>query len=872
MVMGQLFGHGKCREGVREFCSMFADLKFALRQLRKSPGFLLTAVLTLALGIGATTAIFTLVHAVLLKSLPVAKPEELFRIGDKVHCCMWGGYTQWEEYSIFNYDLYKHFRDQTPAFTDLAAVQGGNEGLGVRREGSQGPAELRNAQFISGNYFRAFGIGAWNGRVLAEADDREGAAPVAVMSYHVWQEKYGGDPSVVGAAFQFNGKQFTVVGIAPPGFYGSGLRSWGNPDFWIPLSTEPLLQGTSSLLKQANANWLYVIGRVRPGTDPKALEAQLRLELRQWQTSHLADMSSQEKEFLPKQEFHLTPGGAGVADMREQYHDGLRLLLIAASCVLLIACANLANLLLARGLASKQQTSVRMALGASRTRMVRKALVESVTLGMLGGVAGLLVAYGGTSLILRMAFSGPDSYVPIDAAPSWPVLLFALAVSVVTGICFGVAPAWLASRAQPIDALRGANRSTAARTSLPQKALVVTQAALSLVLLSAAVMLLQSMRNMVHQNFGFETRDRYVAWVDPMMAGYQANQLETLYERIEERFRQIPGVKSVAIASYAPMSGGNWNTTIRIEGKPEPHEGDGNNAGFVRATPGFFESLGIAVRTGRPFTEEDTPSTRNVVVINEAFAKKFFKGENAIGKHFGADPHMKHAGDYEIVGMVSDARFTPYDMRSPIPPMFFMPENQWVHYETPEDINGEGRSHYLSQIIVWEPGRHSGLETQVRHALGEIDPNLTVAQMENYDEMLQSDFSQGLLIARLTSLFGALALVLAAVGLYGVTAYNVEQRTNEIGIRMALGADRTSVVKMVLRSAFLQVGVGLAIGIPAAIGAGYGMASQLYSVRPWNPVILAMAAALLGIAALIAALVPSRRAASVEPMQALRNE
>jgi len=851
---------------------MLADFRLALRQLRKSLGFTLTAVLTLALGIGATTAIFTLVHAVLLKSLPVANPEELYRIGDKVHCCTYGGYVQYEEYSIFSYDLYKHFRDETPAFTELAAVQGGINGLGVRRAGSQGAAELRNGQFVSGNYFRTFGIGPWSGRVLNDEDDREGATPVAVMSYHAWQEKYGKDPSVVGAVFQFNGKPFTVVGVAPPGFFGSGLRSWGNPDFWIPLSNEPMLNGTGSLLKVVNANWLDVIGRVRPGTDPKALEAQLRLELRQWQTSHLADMSTQEKEYLPKQELHLTPGGAGVADMREQYRDGLRLLLIAAGCVLLIACANLANLLLARGLAARQQTSVRMALGASRLRMVRKALVESVTLGLLGGTAGLLVAYAGTSVILRLAFHGPGSYVPIDAAPSWPVLLFAMGVSLVTGICFGIAPAWTASRAEPIEALRGANRSTVGGASLPQKALVVTQAALSLVLLSAAVMLAQSLSNLEHQKFGFETEGRYVAWVDPLMAGYQTNQLETLYERMQERLRQIPGVKSVAVAMYAPMSGSNWNSTIRIEGKPEPHGDDSMNAGFVRAMPGYFDTLGIPMLMGRPFTEQDTPSTRDVAVINEAFARKYFKGENPVGKHFGASAEMKHANDYEIVGVVANTRFTFFDMKEPLQPMFFMPENQTVPFDKPDDFNGEMRSHYLSQIILWAPGHHAGLEMHLRNALAEIDPNLTVAQMEGYDEILRSDFSQESLIAKLTSLFAALALVLAAVGLYGVTAYTVEQRTNEIGLRMALGADRWSVVKMILRSAFLQVAVGLAIGIPAAIAAGHAMASQLFSVEPWNPLILAAATLLLGVAALVAALIPSQKAASVEPMQALRNE
>lgn len=299
------------------------DLRYALRQLRKSPGFAITAVVTLGLGIGATTAIFTLVHAVLLKSLPVTKPEELYRIGDKAHCCNWGGYTQWEEFSVFNGELYRRFRNNTPAFSDLAAFQGGTTGLGVRRVGTSQPADTRNGQFVSGNFFRTFGVGAWTGRLLTESDDQLDGAAVAVMSYHTWVSKYASDPSIIGAVFQFNAKPFTLVGIAAPGFFGAELRGWGNPDFWMPLNAELLIDGERARLNLPDANWLDIIGRVRPGTDPHALEAQLRVELRQWQTSHLVDMSNQEKEFLPKLEFHLTPGGAGVSGMREEYREWL---------------------------------------------------------------------------------------------------------------------------------------------------------------------------------------------------------------------------------------------------------------------------------------------------------------------------------------------------------------------------------------------------------------------------------------------------------------------------------------------------------------------------------------------------------------------
>ena len=851
--------------------NVFQDLRYALRQLRKSPGFAITAIVTVGLGVGATTAIFTLVHTVLLKSLPVTKPEELYRIGDKVHCCNWGGYTQWQEFSLFNGELYRRFRDNTPAFSDLAAFQGGNTGLGVRRVGSSQPADTRNGQFVSGNFFRTFGVGAWAGRVLTDADDRQEATPVAVMSYHAWVTKYASDPSVVGAAFQFNGNPFTVVGIAAPGFYGAELRGWGNADFWMPLSAELIIGGKRARLNQPDQNWLDIIGRVRPGTDSKALEAQLRVELRQWQTSHLADMGNLDKEALPRQTLHLTPGGAGVTGMREQYEEGLTVLLVAAGCVLLIACANLANLLLARGLRNRQQTSVRVALGASRGRLVRKSLVESLLLGLLGGAAGLGLAFAGTSLILHLAFTGPHSYVPIDASPSVPVLLFALAVSVLTGVCFGIAPAWMASLAEPVEALRGANRSTANGARWPQKALVITQAAMSLVLLSAAAMLGQSLRNLEHQKFGFEVNDHYLASINPFLAGYQPEQLDLLYRRLIDRLHRIPAVKDVAGATYAPMSGDSWNEGIRVQGKPEPHSGDNWDASWTRVTPGFFATLGNPIVMGRPITEQDTATSTQVAVVNEAFAKKFFKGENPIGQHFGLN-EMSHAGDYEVVGVAADMRYLTYDFKEPDREMFFLPAVQHTRYTKEVDIAGEQGAHYLTDLVLSVSGKPDHLEAQVRSALSEIDPNLSLIDFRDYQETLHRDFSQQDMIAKLTLMFGAMALVLAAVGLYGVTAYTVEQRTSEIGIRMALGADRRTVLVMVMRAAFMQIGFGLAIGVPAAIGAGRLITDQLYAVKPYDPAVLTLAALALGGAALMASLVPAQRAAATDPINALRSE
>ena len=853
---------------------MLSDMRDALRQLRKAPGFTATALITLALGIGATTAIFTLVHQVMLKSLPVAKPEELWRIGDKDRCCNWGGYTQGDEgnFSLFSWEAYKHFRDHTPEFTDLAALQAGNAPLGVRRVGSQAPADTRNGEYVSGNFFRTMGVQPWIGRLMTDDDDQEGSPPVAVMSYRIWQDKYGSDRSVVGAGYQINGHAFTVIGVAPPGFFGAKLSGWGMPDFWLPLTTEPLIDGATARLKRPNTNFLDLIGRVRPGTNPRALEAKLRVELNNWLASHVSDMDPGEKQLWKQQTLHLSPGDAGVTAMREQYQDGLKLLLVASACVLLVACGNLANLMLARGLRERAQTSVRMALGASRGRLIRKSLVESVLLATIGGVLGIAVAYAATRLILHLAFQngGPNNYVPVSATPSLPVLLFTLGISVLTGVIFGIAPAWMTSHADPVEALRGANRSVGSGRSWAQKSLVIAQAAMSLVLLSAAALLGQSLRNLQHQNFGFETEGRFIAWINPMLANYKPEEILPLFRRINDQLRQIPGVRMVAPALYAPMTGDSWNNGIRIEGRPEPAPKEDTSAGFVRVMPDFFESIGAKMVLGRSITEEDTETTRHVAVVNEAFVKKFFKDQHPIGQHFGPGK-LKYSANFEIVGVVKDMRYMTYDYKDPIRPMYWLPEAQTFKYDEPEYQSGEIWGHYLYNIVIWAPGNPPGMEDKVRKALASVDPNFVLYGVDPYGRVVANDFQQENMIATLTTLFGVLGLLLAAVGLYGVMAYTVEQRTGEIGVRMAMGADRGNVMKMVLRAAFSQIGIGLALGIPAAIGAGKLMNDQLFGVKPWDPLMLVMASLLLGGAALLASVIPARRAAGVEPMVALRN-
>jgi putative ABC transport system permease protein len=865
-------------EGLPLIENSFLDLRHALRQLRKSPGFTMPAVLTLALGIGATTAIFTLVQQVMLQSLPVARPDQLWRIGDQHRCCIWFGYSQDgdgepSDWSLFPWEAYRLFRANTTGFQDLAALQAGSESLAVRRAGSSGPPDTANGQYVSGNFFQTLGVSAWRGRLLIDADDKEGAPPVAVVSFHAWQEKYGSDPLVVGSTYQINGRTFTIIGVTPAGFVGAKMVSWGMPDIWMPLTTEPMSLGTTARIRNTRVDWLDLIGRVRPGTNPKALEAQLRIELHGWLSSHLADMNPQEKEVWQKQTLRVSPGGAGFSGLRRDYSEGLLLLMVTACCVLLVACANIANLLLARGLKSRRQTAVRVALGASRGRLVRNALLESVTLSLIGGAAGVAVAWAGARLILYLAFHMErNTWIPVQASPSTPVLLFAFGVSVLTGTIFGIAPAWMSSHAEPVEALRGANREVGGGRHWAQKGLVIAQAAVSLVLLSAAAMLGGSLRNLEGQNFGFDPNGRYLVYINSLLlSNHKQEQLVPLFRALQDRLSAIPGVRGVSSATYAPMTGDQWGHDIRIQGNPEPGPQDDVSADWTRITPGFFDTIGARMLTGRAINEDDNGNTRHVAVINEAFARKFFGNQNPIGQHFGPAP-VRNAGIYEIVGVVQNIRYVSWGFRDPARAMYYIPEAQTVHFDQPDNQSYELWSQNLYNILIWAPGHQANIAMQVKMALAEVDPNLVIYDVQPYSRVIQGKFDQQSMIASLTWLFGGIGLIVAAIGLYGVTAYGVEQRASEIGVRMALGADRGSVIAMVLREAFWQVGIGLGIGIPAAIGAGYLMANQLFGVEPWNPLLLAGATVLLGLAALLAAVIPAQRASSITPMQALRSE
>jgi len=844
------------------------DIAYALRQMRLSPVFTLTAMLTLALGIGATTAIFSLIHTVMLKSLPVVDPASLYRIGDGRDCCIEG--SPQDNWGMYSYPFYQRMKQVTPEFEQLAAFQAGPQPRAVRRGESDRIAKPLRGEMISGNYFATFGVGAFAGRTIQPSDDQPSAPPVAMLSYRAWQQQYGSDPSIVGSTMIIDGHPFTLVGITPPGFFGETLR--GNPaELWLPINTEPLFRGQQSLLPHFQA-WLRVIGRLRPGATTDGVAARLTNELRLWLANSAdfpAEWKSGLKESLPKQNIKIVPAGTGVGIMKENYGDSLRILFTVCSLVLLIACANIANLLLARGAARRAQTSVRLALGASRSRLIRQSLTESLVLSLFGGILGLLVAFLGVKAIVALAFHNVR-YIPISAAPSLSVLAFAFGVTLLTGVLFGVAPAWFTSHADPAEALRGANRSTRDRSTLPQKTLIVTQAALSVVLLAGAGLLTRSLMKMQHQNFGYEVDNRVILSLIAPYSTYPKPKLDAMYRELQERFSHIPGVESAALTQYAPLQD-NWGEFVIRQGHGMPSQNEDAGTSWVHVSPGYLETMGQQIIRGRSITQDDTASTRNVAVVDEVFVHKFFKaGEDPIGAHFGLDL-PQYSSTYEIVGVSKEANYTDptgHWRR----PLFFAPLAQRVHYDDALMQGLDDSSHYVENIVLKVSGNIEGLESQSRRILSDVDPNLTLTEIQTMQEVVDENLDQQRAVAQLTGLFGILALVLAAVGLYGVTAYAVERRTSEIGVRMALGADRRDVLKLVLRGAFLQIVIGLAIGIPVAIACSRLIANQLYYVKGWDPIVLGGAVIALTTCALFASIIPAHRAASINPVQALRTE
>jgi predicted permease len=847
--------------------NLFSDIRYSLRVLRQTPVFTLTAVLTLALGLGGTSAIFSLIHAVMLRSLPVADPESLYRIGDGNDCCVEGGPQ--DRWGMYSFPLFEKLKAALPEFEQVAAFQAGGWRLSVRRASVDRLSRPLRSEFVTGNYFSTFGIRSFGGRLISDVDDQSAAPPVAVLSYRAWQSMYGGDPSVVGSTYIIESHPFTIIGISRPGFYGETLRS-DPPDIWLPLQQEPLIRGQGSLLRQPVSAWLRVIGRLRSGATLAGISPRLTGILRNWlqnDSGFPAAWMPEINRLLPKQNINIVPAGSGVEAMKEDYANSLQILLSVCSLVLLIACANLANLLLARGMARRTQTSIRLAIGASRARIIGQSLTESILIALAGGVAGLIVANGAERLILVVAF-GANSFLPISTAPSLPVLAFAFALALLTGVLFGSAPAWLATRTDPVEALRGAGRSTADRSSLPRKALLVFQATLSVVLVAGAGMLTRSLNKLEHQNLGFETKDRITVALNSPPAIYTPERLDALYRDLDDKLNRLPGIEKASLALYNPFTD-NWGELIFVQGHAAPAISENSVSSWDRVTPEYFQAVGQPILRGRGFKEADSRRTAPVAVVNQAFVRRFFSNEDPLDKHFGLDLPA-YAGTFRIVGVVQDAKYG--QPRRPARPMFFVPLAQYVPYKEELMQKVELNSHFIGSALLVTRSDPSSLEPVLRKTFAEVDPNLTIVYVRTMQEQVDRSFNQQRAVAGLGGLFGMVALILAAIGLYGVTAYTVAQRTSEIGVRMALGANKSNIVRLVLTGAFRMVALGLLLGVPLAIGTGRLMSAQLYGISHWDPFSLSIAVGALAFCAFIAAIIPAGRAAAIQPMKALRME
>ena len=847
---------------------LYQDLGYAFRQLRKAPGFTVTVLLTLALGIGANSAIFTLVNAILLHNLPVTDPKTLIRIGDKDDCCVNGGWHDDGDYSLFATDTYYMFKKSLPEFEELAAMESGYawRPITVRRAGPQTVAKSIMGTFVSGNYFRVFGLSPAAGRLFVDSDDQKGAPITAVMSYDAWQQDYAGDRSVVGSAFYINTRPATIIGVAPKGFYGDRIDT-NPPKYFLPMNSMDQVIG-APYFNDPDTQWAYIIGRVKPGTSLAALQAKASTLLKQ-QFAPLKTFTDQRaSKVLPRTHVVLSPGGGGIQNMQDGYKDHLKLLQWIAAMVLLVACANIANLLLVRGMSRRAELSIRSALGAQRIRIVRQLLTESVLLSGLGGLLGLAVSYLGAHALLALAFPNQHN-MPVTASPSPLVIGFAFALSLLTGILFGLAPALMAARTQPAEALRSNARTTAHGASFLQRALVVLQAALSLVLLVAAGLFLQSLNKAQNIDMKLDATNRYIAHINPQAAGYKNTEVEPLYQTIVDDFHAIHGVLKVGLSTYTPMESNNWGSGVKVQGEPDINKG----ASWVKATPEYFDSVGTHVVMGRGFTSQDKLNAPPVAVVNQEFVKLFFQKRNPIGHRFGfsGPGQAGKDGAHEIVGVVEDTTYTSVYWKNHA--MYFLPLTQLAG--TANDPNfsiDKDQSMYAGALVIQTSRPIPGFEKIVGDTLASINPNLTIVKFQTFQQQIDDRFIQERLIARLTSLFGLMALLLAAVGLYGVTAYAVVRRTPEIGIRMALGAARSRVIGTVMRGVMLQTFAGLAIGIPVAIFCVRYVKSQLFEITSVNVPVMSSAVGVLLLAAAVAGIIPARRAASIDPVRALRIE
>ena len=844
---------------IRLLHDLLADLRFAARLLRRTPGFTLVAVSSLALGIGAATAIFTVIDAVVVKALPVRSPSELYLAQVKAL----GGSSP-----RFSYPLFERARDTLKGVAGLSASSAVARMIVTDTRGAAPrPDDVARVQLVSGEYFALLGTRPQLGRLLTPADNRSlGAHPVAVVSDGFWTRRFGRRADIINRQISVNGASFTIVGMTPPGFFGTVADS--RPDVWVPVMMQTAVKYANNAsvedgdirqpwVPQPEVAWLTVIARVPDGRHRPALEAGLTRLLQQQlaqRESYRTDSDARRR--MQAQRVVLEPGSRGLSRLRDQMRAPLVALFAMVALLLLIACANLAGLLLARAAARGRELAVRASVGAGRLRILRQLLAESLLIGAAGGLCGLVVARWSCDALLGLV-AGTSSAVPVDLPLDHRVLLFATAMSMLTAVGFGLLPALRASRVDPAETLNAYGRGIVAhdRSRLPLgRLLVVGQLALTVLLLSVAALFARTLQQLVRVDVGYDDQGVVVARIDPRAAGYPAERLPALHQAIVERLEATPGIRSASLSLHGPLSGGARTSSLAVQGYQMP-PGPGPSVQEDVVTRHYFETVGLTLVRGRFFSSTDAPGG-HASVINATMARRFFANRDPIGQRWAYDEPATGPDAFEIVGVVADAHYK--DLRGEIPSATYRLASQ--------------TDEYLTSVEVCSTQPSETTARDVRAVLASIDPRLPVLEVATMATRVRALTAQERSVALLAAAFGVAALFLACLGLYGTMAYRVMRRTPEIGVRIALGADRPAVLWLVMRDALLMIVGGMAVGVPLALLAAQQLTQFLYEIAAGDLVSYTGAAGVLLVIATVAAWLPARRAAAVDPIVALRAE
>lgn len=830
------------------------DARYGARILRKNPSFTAVAVLTIALGIGANTAIFSLFDAILLESLPVREPSQLVLFSDDVGE---GTYTNSSplagQWGLFTKESYDFLKSQSLPFESLCAFRSGTATVSVRMPGQNEDAQVRRAvvHLVSGNYFATLGVDAAFGRTLSDDDNRVNAQPVAVVSHGYWKQHLNSDRSAVGQVTILNGLPVTIVGVAPPEFFGERVR--GAPDFWLPFVFQPQIELRESYLERTDTYWLSLMGRLRHSVSREQARMAATIALRRYLASQAGtQLNTERKQGIERTFIKLYDGGAGISGLRLRYSRPLHALLAVVAMVLLIACANVGNLLITRAVARRTEISVRLTLGANRGRLLRQLLTEGLLLAALAASVGLLIGYCGTQGLVALANLGNS---PMHPRLNPLVLTFTLGLTLFTGVFFGLAPALQVRKIDLITALKAGGRSaTGQRKFAITQSLILAQITISLILLVGASLFSRSLLNLEHQPLGFDQDNVLIASINPRIAGYKPTNVSALYRKLLERLNVLPGVRVATIARFSPFSGHVSASNVDdVEGY-SPRQDESMSVSDVLVGPAYSRTLGIPLLLGREIDLRDTEGSAKVAMVNEAFVRHYFPVENPIGHRFGYGDQ-----NYEIVGVLQNALFE--DAKTKVRDMIFL---ALLQDQTQSAMTAE-----LELRTIGDPG---AITSQVRHAVSAESSKIPVTGVQALRHQVEESFSEERLATRLVSFFGGIALFLACIGLYGVTAQNVARRTNEIGVRMALGAGRSDILGMILRDTTLLLGGGLLLGLPLSYAASRAISSQLFGVGPGDISSFFVAVAVLSIVMALAGFLPARRATRVDPVVALRYE